>query len=213
VTSRDSFRDLYATSSGTNGAGVEALSDLGSVRGRLDGAPPVCTDPNDQCPVPACDPNDPDCVVLLATLNGPAKAGDACGPGSRFVGSPLTATAANGTTERVADIKYIVADFHNVSIPVGYVYVSDAGQNYFQPNSVFAVGGGTIIQGSVSGVEPPYVKMGNMTATGLSNGLKAALDAAKLIGMVVNQAAYSVIQGGTVGKADCFSSPHTGSWT
>jgi hypothetical protein len=47
----------------------------------------------------------------------------------------------------------------------------------------------------------------------LLNGFKATSRAAKLFGMVVNPAAYDIIRGKTIGRVDCFRSPHTGSWT
>lgn len=216
VTSRNSYNGIYLPFlNAAYGGGESSPVDWGSqVGGKVPPPPTECTDETDQCPVADCDPSDPDCVVQVATLGGAAKAGDVCSPGSKPIGSPLKSTAPNGTTERVADVKLIAADYHNFEIPVGYVYVSDqTGKNYFQPNATFSVGGGAMITASAGLIEAPWVPMGNLTASQLSAGLKVALDAAKAAGLIVNPAAYNIIKGGTVGKADCFSSPHSSTWT
>jgi hypothetical protein len=94
TTSRDSFNTIYIAAGMGAAPGVEQVVDLGSLHdgGGAPPPPPPCTDPTDQCPVAACDPSDPDCVVQVATLGGPAQPGDTCGIGSKPVGSPLKAT-------------------------------------------------------------------------------------------------------------------------
>lgn len=205
VTSRNSFNTIFATSG--IGGGVTELMDFGSIKdhGGVGGGVPECTDPSDQCSAPLCDPNDPDCSVQLADTGGQAKAGDVCGPASKPIGGPIR------NAEIVVNIKFVYSDWTvaNLSgtIPLGYIYVSNTGALYMQPNAAFTVGGGAGFTGSVGSVEPPYVGISGVNATQLATGFRTALDLAKLAGFAVNPAAYNIIQHGKVATEGCFTSP------
>jgi hypothetical protein len=157
---------------------------------------------------------------VVATIQGPANAGDTCPPAPLAIGSPVAPNPPNDNSPHhdgaaVTDITPVfmmnTSGGIQVSTPFGWVYSTVNDGNWFQANVAFT-GGLNVGPLAASGTlfAPSAVQMGPVTTANLTAALNAALAAMVAAGYVLNPTVSQAIKSGNIGTGHCFSKAWAG---